>query len=66
MVENNNSNLQTSVNNINELLTTTLNTSLESLGEQLATVSEKFVKDYTPLTIELQKLVELSKGKDKI
>lgn len=61
MVENNNSNLQASIQNINELLSTTLNTSLQSLGEQLASVSEKFVSDYTPLTIELQKLVNLSK-----
>ncbi|MGL6131235.1 MAG: hypothetical protein ACRCZ9_06450, partial [Fusobacteriaceae bacterium] len=61
MVENNNSNLQTSVYNLNESLGATLNTSLQSLGEQLAAVSEKFVSDYTPLTIELQKVVNLAK-----
>lgn len=61
MVENNNTNLQTSVNNLNEALGATLNTSLQSLGEQLAAVSEKFVSDYTPLTVELQKVVNLAK-----
>lgn len=61
MVENNNSNIQTSVYNLNESLGVTLNTSLQSLGEQLAAVSEKFVSDYTPLTLELQKLVNLAK-----
>lgn len=61
MVENNNSNLQTSIYNINESLGVTLNNSLQSLGEQLAAVSEKFVSDYIPLTIELQKVVNLAK-----
>lgn len=61
MVENNNSNLETSVKNINTALESTLNASLQSLGDQLAAISEKFVSDYTPLTIELQKLVNLAK-----
>lgn len=61
MVENNNSNLETSVKNINTALENTLNASLKSLGDQLAAVSEKFVSDYTPLTIELQKVVNLAK-----
>lgn len=61
MVENNNSNLETSVKNLNTALESTLNASLQSLGEQLAAVSEKFVSDYTPLTIELQKVVNLAK-----
>jgi hypothetical protein len=61
MVENNNSNLQTSVQNINDSLSITLNSSLQSLGEQLAAVSEKFVNDYTPLTKELQRLINIAK-----
>jgi hypothetical protein len=61
MVENNNKNLETSVNNLNSQLGVSLNTSLESLGNQLASVSEKFVSDYTPLTRELQKVVEIAK-----
>lgn len=61
MVKNNNSNLETSVKNLNTALENTLNVSLQSLGEQLAAVSEKFVNDYTPLTIELQKVVNLAK-----
>lgn len=61
MVENNNKNLETSVNNLNTQLGVSLNTSLESLGNQLASVSEKFVSDYTPLTIKLQKVIEIAK-----
>lgn len=61
MVENNNTNLQTSVTNLNTQLSSTLNTSLESLGRQLANVSEKFVNDYTPLTEKLKNVVEISR-----
>ncbi|MGL4988284.1 MAG: hypothetical protein ACRC5F_03445, partial [Cetobacterium sp.] len=61
MVENNNTNLNKSIDDINKLLATTLNTSLNSLGNQLAAVSEKFVSDYTPLTKELQKIISLAK-----
>ena len=38
-----------------------LNDSLEMLGRQLASLSNKFVDDYTPLTEKLQKVVEISK-----
>lgn len=61
MVEDNNANLQNNLRELNVQLASTLNTSLESLGNQLATVSEKFVKDYMPLTEQLKRLVELSK-----
>lgn len=36
-----------------------LRKSLESLGRQLAALSEKFVSDYTPLTDKLRQLVEV-------
>jgi len=36
-----------------------LRKSLESLGRQLAALSEKFVSDYTPLTDKLRRLVEV-------
>lgn len=61
MIDNNNTNLQNSVKNINTQLGQTLNTSLESLGNQLASVSEKFVSDYIPLTKELEKVVNIAK-----
>ncbi|MGF6906882.1 MotA/TolQ/ExbB proton channel family protein [Fusobacterium sp. PH5-44] len=61
MVEENNDNIQNNLRELNVQLAHTLNTSLESLGNQLATVSEKFVKDYMPLTEQLKRLVELSK-----
>tara|TARA_B100000575_G_scaffold281808_1_gene272795 strand:- start:491 stop:1351 length:861 start_codon:yes stop_codon:yes gene_type:complete len=38
-----------------------LNSSLESLGRQLAALSNRFVEDYLPLTEKLRQLVELSK-----
>jgi len=47
--------------NLDEELAEELNKSLTSLGSQLTSLSNKFVEDYTPLTIELQRLVEISK-----
>lgn len=62
MVENNNSNLKASVENINKSLESSLNNSLNSLGTHLGSLSNKFVKDYTPLTENLKRIVEMSKG----
>ena len=39
-----------------------LQNSLSGLGRQLASLSEKFVSDYSPLTDKLRKIVEISKG----
>ena len=39
-----------------------LTKSLNSLGRQLASLSEKFVSDYTPLTERLRDLVKVSKA----
>ena len=38
-----------------------LNTSLTSLGGELAALSNKFVNDYSPLTEELRKVIQISK-----
>lgn len=38
-----------------------LTKSLETLGRQLASLSEKFVADYTPLTQRLRELIEVAK-----
>ena len=39
-----------------------LTKSLESLGRQLSALSEKFVQDYTPLTDQLRKVVQLGRS----
>lgn len=57
-----NDNLKTSVENIKNGLEAALNISLTSLGDELATLSNKFVKDYTPLTEQLRDIVSISKG----
>lgn len=46
--------------NLDEELAEELNKALTSLGSQLTSLSNKFVEDYTPLTIELQKLIQIS------
>lgn len=38
-----------------------LTKALQTLGNQLATLSNKFVQDYSPLTDQLRNLVELSR-----
>lgn len=43
-------------------LESALQDSLNSLGSQLASLSTKFVNDYTPLTEQLRRVVEISKG----
>lgn len=43
-------------------LESALQDSLNSLGSQLASLSAKFVNDYTPLTEQLRRVVEISKG----
>lgn len=43
-------------------LETELQKSLSGLGRQLASLSEKFVADYTPLTDRLREVVKISKG----
>jgi len=42
-------------------LTEELKKSLESLGRQLAALSERFVSDYGPLTDKLRRVVEMAK-----
>jgi hypothetical protein len=42
-------------------LTEELKKSLESLGRQLAALSERFVSDYGPLTEKLRRVVEMAK-----
>lgn len=49
------------VNLMRTELESALKTSLINLGDELATLSEKFANDYEPLTKELAKIVEIAK-----
>lgn len=50
--------------NLDDELAEELNKALTSLGSQLTSLSNKFVQDYTPLTKELQKLVQMANRKN--
>ena len=54
--------LRNNVTNINRSMEVALNESLTSLGTQLATLSNKFVKDYEPLTERLKDIVNIARG----
>ena len=50
-----------SVLTLDKSLQKELNDSLESLGRQLASLSNRFVEDYGPLTDRLREVVQMSK-----
>lgn len=54
--------LKEGVKTLDDSLQKELNTALEGLSRQLASLSAKFVEDYAPLTDRLRELVQLSKG----
>lgn len=54
--------LNANFHSLNANLERELDKSLRTLAQQLASLSEKFVSDYTPLTERLRKIVEISKG----
>ena len=54
--------IKQSVVALDEGLTESLNKSLESLGKQLAALSEKFVADYLPLTESLRDVVRIAEN----
>jgi len=45
---------------LDKALETELTKSIESLGRQLTALSQKFVQDYTPLTMQLQRLMHVA------
>jgi hypothetical protein len=49
------------ISHLDAALTEELKKSLESLGRQLAALSERFVSDYGPLTDKLRRVVEMAK-----
>jgi DNA repair exonuclease SbcCD ATPase subunit len=53
--------LEESVQELDRMLGEELSKSLESLGNQLATLSSRFVEDYQPLTESLREVVQLSR-----
>ena len=50
------------IKSLDENLGIELEKSLETLGSSLATLSNKFVEDYTPLTQKLRELITISKN----
>lgn len=46
---------------LDKLMQKELNDALESMGRQLASLSNKFVEDYTPLTDRLREVVQMSR-----
>ena len=61
-IANTNKNLQENFQTLEKNLETELEKSLITLGQQLASLSEKFVRDYTPLTERLREVVNITKG----
>jgi hypothetical protein len=53
--------LEESVEELDRMLGEELSKSLQSLGNQLATLSSRFVEDYQPLTESLREVVEISR-----
>ncbi|MGI0119985.1 hypothetical protein [Zooshikella sp. RANM57] len=49
---------------LDSVLTTQLNKSLETFGYQLTALSEKFVSDYAPLTEKLRKIITIAEAMD--
>jgi len=53
--------IKTQVLALDKALDEELTKALETLGRQLASLSEKFVADYSPLTERLQRLLEVAR-----
>jgi type II secretory pathway predicted ATPase ExeA len=62
MMKENAERITTQIKTLDEQLGEELNKSLRSLGSQLASLSSRFVQDYTPLTEQLRKVVQIANG----
>jgi DNA anti-recombination protein RmuC len=60
MVKENSDRITEQLTKIDQELGNELNKALSSLGSQLTSLSRQFVNDYTPLTQELQRLVQMT------
>jgi DNA anti-recombination protein RmuC len=54
--------IEKNIQDLDKALGEELTKSLESLGNNLATLSNKFVQDYSPLTDRLREIVRIAKG----
>ena len=61
-IANTNDQLKKNFETLDKNLEAELEKALVGLGQQLASLSEKFVQDYTPLTDRLREVVNISKG----
>ncbi len=61
-IANTNEQLKKNFDTLDKNLEIELEKSLAGLGQQLASLSEKFVQDYTPLTERLREVVNMTKG----
>jgi hypothetical protein len=61
-IANTNDQLKKNFETLDKNLEVELEKALVGLGQQLASLSEKFVQDYTPLTDRLREVVNISKG----
>jgi hypothetical protein len=61
-IANTNEQLKKNFDTLDKNLEVELEKALVGLGQQLASLSEKFVQDYTPLTERLREIVNMTKG----
>jgi len=61
-ITNTNEQLKKNFETLDKNLEAELQKALVSMGQQLASLSEKFVQDYTPLTDRLREVVNISRG----
>ena len=58
------SKIENELEELNPRMERTLHQSIETMGGHLASLSEKFVSDYTPLTDKLRRVVRMANGLD--
>jgi len=61
-IANTNEQLKKNFDTLDKNLEVELEKALVGLGQQLASLSEKFVQDYAPLTERLREIVNMTKG----
>ncbi len=57
--------IEPQLENLNREMERTLHQSIETMGGHLASLSEKFVEDYSPLTDKLRRVVRMANGLDR-
>ena len=59
------SRIEDELEELNPCMERTLHQSIETMGGHLASLSEKFVEDYSPLTDKLRRVVRMANGLDR-